>query len=47
MISSDPADINAMQQAEKNPALLLVSDWDHLTSWEYMDLQEKTHLSNL
>ena len=36
-----------MQKAEQNPALMLVTDWDYLTSWEYMDLQAKTNLSNL
>ncbi|SLM39593.1 Multicopper oxidase, type 3 [Lasallia pustulata] len=46
LISSHDDDIKAMQKAEKNPALMLVTDWDYLTSWEYMDLQAKTNLSN-
>lgn len=41
-ISSDPAEINKMKQAEKNPQLVMLSDWDHLTAAEYQKVQEDT-----
>ncbi|KAJ5090129.1 CAZyme family AA1 [Penicillium argentinense] len=36
MISNDEADIEAMKEAEKNANLVMLSDWDHLTSDAYM-----------
>lgn len=42
MISDDPADIQAMKQAERNGKLVMLSDWDHLTGQEYMKAMEET-----
>jgi hypothetical protein len=36
MISDDPDDVEAMKIAEKNANLVVLSDWDHLTSDAYM-----------
>lgn len=36
MISEDPNDIEAMNIAERNANLVVLSDWDHLTSDAYM-----------
>lgn len=44
-ISSNPGDINAMKSAEKNPQLVMLSDWDHLTAAEYQKVQEDTRLN--
>lgn len=37
MISDDPDDIEAMTKAQQNAELVVLSDWDHLTSDAYMD----------
>ncbi|GFF43525.1 laccase-1 [Aspergillus udagawae] len=42
MISNDPADIQAMKQAERYGNLVTLSDWDHLTGKEYMKAMEET-----
>jgi hypothetical protein len=42
MISNDPADIQAMKQAERNGKLVMLSDWDHLTGKEYMKALEES-----
>lgn len=42
MISDDPGDIEAMRLAEKNANLVILSDWDHLTSDEYMRAMMET-----
>lgn len=34
-----------MQKAEKNPRLVIVSDWDHLTADEYQKAQEDSRLN--
>lgn len=39
LISTNPTDIVAMQKAEKNPHLVMLSDWDHLTAAEYQKVQ--------
>lgn len=31
-----------MKEAERNPVSVVLSDWDHLTSKEYMEALEKT-----
>ncbi|KAJ5983839.1 hypothetical protein N7481_005938 [Penicillium waksmanii] len=36
MISDDPDDVEAMRLAEQNANLVILSDWDHLTSDAYM-----------
>ncbi|KAJ5279857.1 hypothetical protein N7478_005229 [Penicillium angulare] len=42
MISSDPTDIEAMENARRDPQLVLLSDWDHLTSDAYMQAEMDT-----
>jgi hypothetical protein len=36
-----------MQKAEKNPHLIMLSDWDHLTAAEYQQVQEDSGLEIL
>jgi hypothetical protein len=36
-----------MRRAEANPHLVVLSDWDHLTSEEYQQLQVSTGLDIL
>ncbi|KAJ5949009.1 Multicopper oxidase type 2 [Penicillium verhagenii] len=45
LISSNQADIEAMQKAEKNPQLIMLSDWDHLTSEQYGKLEKDSHMA--
>ena len=47
LISSDPADIAGMQKAEKNPHLVMLSDWDHLTAAQYQKVQEDSRVNIL
>lgn len=47
LISDDPADIAAMKKAEKNPQLVMLSDWDHLTAQEYQRVQVESRLNVL
>lgn len=42
MISDDPDDIEAMEQARDNPHLVTLSDWDHLTSDAYMQAERES-----
>lgn len=42
MISNDTDDISAMKQAERHTIPVILSDWDHLTSVEYMEAMEAT-----
>ncbi|KAI2785676.1 Laccase abr2 [Penicillium oxalicum] len=42
MISSDPAEIEAMKTAASNPQLVVLSDWDHLTSDAYMQAMRES-----
>ncbi|KAJ9298682.1 hypothetical protein DTO271G3_3649 [Paecilomyces variotii] len=44
LISNNEDDIRAMRRAEANPRLVVLSDWDHLTSEEYQGLQEYSGL---
>ncbi|CAI7652644.1 unnamed protein product [Penicillium bialowiezense] len=44
LISDNAQDIEAMQRAEKNPQLVILSDWDHLTSSEYQKAIEDSRL---
>ena len=36
-----------MKQAEQNPQLIMLSDWDHLSAAEYQKAQEDTRLDIL
>ena len=42
MISDDPADIEAMTNAAHDAQLVMMSDWSHLPSNEYMDALRDT-----
>ena len=42
MISDDPVDIEAMTRAAHDGQLVIMSDWDHLPSNEYMDALKET-----
>ena len=42
LISSDTADVAAMQAAGETARILLLSDWTHLTSDEYIALEKET-----
>jgi hypothetical protein len=44
LISDNAQDIEAMRNAEKNPHLVILSDWDHLTSSEYQKAMEDSRL---
>ncbi|KAJ5575634.1 Multicopper oxidase type 2 [Penicillium sp. DV-2018c] len=44
LISDNAQDIEAMRIAEKNPQLVILSDWDHLTSAEYQSVMEESLL---
>ncbi|KAJ5461492.1 Multicopper oxidasetype 2 [Penicillium daleae] len=43
-ISNKSDDIEAMRKAEKNPQLVMLSDWDHLTAAEYQQVQQDTRV---
>ncbi|KAJ5108642.1 Multicopper oxidase type 2 [Penicillium angulare] len=45
LISNNTADIAAMQKAELDPKLIILSDWDHLTFEEYQKIQEESGYS--
>ncbi|KAL1970786.1 hypothetical protein VTN77DRAFT_2620 [Rasamsonia byssochlamydoides] len=40
LISNDPEDLEAMHRTERDPRLVVLSDWEHLTSEEYFNLQK-------
>ncbi|KAF3403687.1 Laccase abr2 [Penicillium rolfsii] len=40
LISKDKSDIQAMEKASSNPKQVLVSDWTHFKSWNYMEAEE-------
>jgi hypothetical protein len=42
MISNDPEDIQAMESARDHPQLVVLSDWDHLTSDAYMQAEKES-----
>jgi selenocysteine lyase/cysteine desulfurase len=42
MISDDPTDIAAMTKAAHDAQLVMLSDWAHLPSDQYMDVLRKT-----
>lgn len=45
LISSNLQDIQAMQRAEQNPRLVVLSDWGHLTSMQYQQVQVDSRLN--
>lgn len=45
LISSNAQDIQAMQRAEQNPQLVMLSDWDRLTSEQYQQVQVDSRLN--
>lgn len=47
LISNNTADIEAMKQAEQDPQLIMLSDWDHLTFEEYQQIQVASNLNVL
>jgi hypothetical protein len=47
LISSDPEDIAAMRKASRDPKMLLISDWTHVTSEEYMQIQKDSNVGTL
>jgi hypothetical protein len=47
MISQDVDDLASMQRAEQDPRLVVLSDWEHLTSEEYFNLQNESGLDLL
>jgi hypothetical protein len=47
MISQNAKDLEAMQRAEHDPRLVVLSDWEHLTSEEYFNLQIESGLDLL
>ncbi|KAJ5691255.1 hypothetical protein N7488_011990 [Penicillium malachiteum] len=42
MISDDPAEISAMEEARRDPQIVVLSDWDHLTSDAYMQAERES-----
>lgn len=47
MISKDKSDIQAMERASSNPNQVLVSDWTHFKSWNYMEAEEASKFTIL
>ncbi|EPS34528.1 hypothetical protein PDE_09492 [Penicillium oxalicum 114-2] len=45
LISDNAEDIEAMRKAEKNPHLIILSDWDKLTASEYQQAQVDSRLN--
>ncbi|KAI9762128.1 MAG: hypothetical protein M4579_000608 [Chaenotheca gracillima] len=46
LITNDTRDLRDIKRAEANPNLLLFSDWNHLTSWEYFDAEVLSGVDN-
>ena len=46
-IASDAQSLTAMKRAEANPKLAMLSDWDHLTSEEYINAEKVSGLDIL
>lgn len=47
MISKDKSDIQAMEKAARDPNQVLVSDWTHFKSWNYMEAEEASKFTIL
>lgn len=47
LITDDPAEIEQIERATREPKLMLVSDWTRFKSWEYMEAEEKSALTIL
>jgi hypothetical protein len=43
MISKDPKEQTALAKAAKNPTLVINSDWNNFTSWDYLKAQEDSN----
>lgn len=47
LISSDPEDIKAMHKASRDPKMIMISDWTHVTSDEYMQITKDSNVGTL
>ena len=45
-ISNDAYDIRLMQQAECNPTPVILSDWTHFTSDEFLNIEKQANIDN-
>lgn len=45
-ISNSSSDIQLMQKAEYNPTLVLISDWSHFTSQEFLKIQKDANIDD-
>lgn len=43
-ISNSSSDIQLMRQAEYNPKLVMISDWSHFTSQEFLKIEEEANI---
>ncbi|KAF2217256.1 hypothetical protein CERZMDRAFT_31879 [Cercospora zeae-maydis SCOH1-5] len=43
-ISNDPQALSAIEQAENDPQFIMVADWQHVTSGELYDIENRTNL---
>ncbi|KAM3424346.1 hypothetical protein BST61_g11115 [Cercospora zeina] len=43
-ISSDPQALSAIERAEDNPQFVMVADWQHVTSEELYDIENRTNI---
>ena len=43
LISNDTADLAAMRKAADNPTLIVNSDWDNYTSWDYLQAEKDSN----
>ena len=46
-IANSTKDLAAMQRADSDPTLVMLSDWDHLTSEEYQAAERASNLDLL
>ena len=45
-ISNNSSDIQLMQRAEYNPKLVLISDWNHFTSQEFLKIEKEANIDD-
>ncbi|PIA88805.1 Laccase-1 [Cercospora beticola] len=43
-ITNDPQELRAIQRAEDNPHFIMVADWQHVTSEELYDIENRTNI---
>lgn len=43
-MTSDPSSLNALLRAEDNPHFVMLSDWQHVTSNELMDIEDQANV---